>query len=282
MSTLPRELDGVIARFRAEHPKRNQDNIGRTESYLELYALSRETEADWPWLLMAHLVSRNAGYLMVDLADAIDHPKRTFTVETLVTFFAMLERANFLIFHDAWNHVLAALENGERFEEKSGGAITLHMKRAYATYFGTRDVSIEERERNLVVDLVTNEQHFIEHRVVDNAGYSRAMALLSFVERSGHERPMVLPITDVEIKVGGFADVGKRIDTGRRIFDSVLADRVLRAEIYAWALETPHTGSRAAHGGKATRTLREAWPPERVRALAPNVHARPEPDPSWP
>ncbi len=278
---FPTELAGVVARFRAEHAERNRDNIARTESYLELYALTRETEADWPWLLMAHLVSRNAGYLMVDLAQAIEHERRVFTRETLVEFFAMLERANFLIFFDAWHHVLIALEHGDAFA--GDGATTEHMKRAYTAYFSGKGANdARERERRLVLDLVENEQHFIEHRVVHHERSARAMALLAFIEKGGHERPMVLPLSPAKITVGGFADVGRRIETGRRLYDEVLGDRVLRAEIYAWALETPHTGSRAAHGGKPGPKLRDAWPLERVRAISSAIHAPPEPDPRWP
>src|SRR6202012_1517266 len=125
------------------------------------------------------------------------------------------------------------LERGDDFA--NDGAVTLHMKRAYAAYFGSRDAAPEDRERALVLDLVENEQRFIEHRVVRHPAYARAMSVLAFVERGGHERPRVLPLTSAEIKVGGFADVDKRIATGRRIFDEVLADRVRRAEIYAWA-----------------------------------------------
>jgi Protein of unknown function (DUF2515) len=278
--TLPRELAGVLRRFSAEHLERNRDNVARTKSYLELYALTREADSDWPWLLMAHLVSRNAGYLMVDLAQAIDHEGRVFTREALVAFFAMLERANFLIFFDAWHHVLVALDRGDAFA--GDAATTGHMKRAYAAYFAGAAVDAKDRERRLVLDLVTNEQRFIEHRVVHHPAFAGAMSLLAFIEKSGHERPMVLPLTSAKITVGGFADVSRRIETGRRLYDEVLGDRVLRAEIYAWALETPHTGSRAAHGGKPGPKLREAWPLERVRAISPALHAPPEPDPRWP
>jgi hypothetical protein len=273
---LAPELAGVLRRLGAERAERNRDNIARTESYLELYALTRESDADWPWLLMAHLVSRNAGYLMVDLAQAIDHERRVFTRASLVESFAMLERANFLIFFDAWHHVLRALERGDDFA--GDAATTEHMKRAYSAYFSGET----DRERRLVLDLVTNEQRFIEHRVVHGEAYRRAMALLGFVEKSGHERPMVLPLSPAKITVGGFAEVERRIETGRRLYDEVLVDRVLRAEIYAWALETPHTGSRAAHGGKPGPRLRDAWPLERVRTISPALHAPPEPDPRWP
>ena len=45
----------------SERDARNRDNISRTTSYLELYAFARERGIELPWVLMAHLVSRNAG-----------------------------------------------------------------------------------------------------------------------------------------------------------------------------------------------------------------------------
>jgi len=271
--TLSAPLEAVLRRLHAEGDARNADNVARTTSYLQAYALTRETGEDWPWLLMAHLVSRNAGYLMVDVAGAVDRGGGPFSREALLELFAFLERANYLIFWDAWHHVLGAL-----LGEPLDGRTARHMHAAYAAF---RERTAPERERALVLDLVTNEQNFIERRVVHHPSFSRALAMLGFFEATGEERPLALPLTKAEIRVGGFAMLERRIDVGRRIFDEVLADPVLRADIYAWALETPHTGSRAAHGGRDGPPLRSAWPRERVRALPIDVHAEPEPDPGW-
>src|SRR6185369_1592922 len=102
----------------------------------------------------------------------------------------------------------------------------------------------------------------------------------------GREAPIALPLTRAEIKVGGFAKLERRIRTGERIFDEVLADRAAREAIFAWAMARPHTGARAitgdARAARDTVTLREVWPVPRVKALSPVVHAAPEPDPAWP
>jgi len=136
-------------------------------------------------------------------------------------------------------------------------------------------------ERQLVQELVTNEQNFIERRVVHNPHFGPARAIVGFVEGIGRETPLALPCYEGAIRVRSFGRLGMRIATGWRIFDEVLADRERREEIYAWAREHPHTGSRAVHGGRAGPGIREAWPVAHVRELWGGVHAAPEPDPLW-
>ncbi|HVY44828.1 MAG TPA: DUF2515 family protein [Minicystis sp.] len=278
---IPAELAGVVERMRRELDARNADNVARTESYLELYALTREGPADWPWLLMAHLVSRNAGCMMVDVALAIEHEKRFFTRGALHELFLMLERANHLIFYDAWHHVTAALLGRSVQDHARTPAFVRSAYAAYGAATGGGRATADT-ERRLVLALVTNEQNYIERRVVSAPRFARAMALVGFFEQTGHDAPLELPLSHAEIKVGRFASLERRIDAGARIFDEVLADRVRRAEIFAWALETPHTGSRVAYGGKATPRLRDVWPVARVRELDASVHDPAEPDAEWP
>jgi len=69
----------------SERDARNRDNVSRTTSYLELYAFARERGIELPWVLMAHLVSRNAGYLMTDLGVALREPDNVFTEDATFT-----------------------------------------------------------------------------------------------------------------------------------------------------------------------------------------------------
>src|SRR5688572_9480024 len=139
----------MLDRLLEELPERNRDNVARTASYLELYAYTVANPPDLPWLLMAHLVSRNAGYWMSDLAARIERkPEEAAGAENL---FLLLERANFLIFHDAWYHVLQHL----RGREPAAGRMPRFMREAWDRY-----ESDPSRERELVFDLVTNEQNY--------------------------------------------------------------------------------------------------------------------------
>jgi hypothetical protein len=283
VSAMPSIRDAAyLDRLLAEIDHRNVDNVARTESYLELYAYTRAHPPDLPWVLMAHLVSRNGGYLMTDVASSLERGDGVFAQSALEQLFLFLERANFLIFYDAWWHVLHHLtgrahallvprvprfvveECWPRYERvAAGGGVT------------------PEVERRLVQDLVTNEQNFIERRVVHNARFEAARAIISFVEALGREAPVVMPCTDQRIRVGGFSRLERRIATGYRIFDDILADAARREEIFHWAREHRHTGSREAYGGRSGPTLRRSWPLSRVRALWAGAHDPPEADPQW-
>lgn len=260
-----------LARLGDEREARNCDNIARTASYLELYRYTVENPPELPWLLMAHLVSRNAGWLMSDLARSQTRGQAGIPPEVFAEIFLFLERANYLIFYDAWAHTLAQLR-GVAFDPQT----PRFMRAAWAKYGAQPD------ERQLVLDLVHNEQHYIEHRVVHNPRFARPVQMIGFIEAAGREKPITLPLSPVEIRVGGFADITRRIATGRRIYDEVLADRKQRHAIYEWALANPHTGDRAVMGGRPTPLLRAVWPRERVRALDPQIHALPESDPTYP
>jgi len=270
----------TLERMLSERDERNRDNVSRTASYLELYALARENGVEMPWVLMAHLVSRNAGYLMTDLGVALREPDNVFTPDATRELFCFLERANFLIFHDAWHHLLHHLLGRT---SALGDETPRFMREAWRRYERSAPRGIDAAlERSLVLDLVNNEQNLIEMRVVHHRRFDRARAMVAFFEGVGREAPIVLPSTSERIVVGGFAKLERRIDTGRRIFDAVLADRARRDEIFSWAMAHPHTGSRSTYTTKTRHasTLRDVWPHDRVRALG--VHEPPEDDPRWP
>jgi hypothetical protein len=269
-----------LERMLAEKDARNRDNVARTESYLELYALARAYGVELPWVLMAHLVSRNAGYLMTDLAEG-GRATAFFTREALDELFLFLERANYLIFDDAWHHVMHhVLGRTSALDERTPRFI----REAWARYEAAEAGGVTPAvERALVLDLVTNEQNLIENRVVHHPRFARARAMVAFFEEAGIDGPVVLPVAQARIKVGAFARLAQRIEAGRRIFDETLAPREQRDAMFAWAAATPHTGSRGAYKeGASGATLREGWPAEQVRALWAGVHAAQEPDPAWP
>ena len=265
--------------FLAELDVRNVDNVARTESYLELYAFTREHPPELPWLLMAHLVSRNGGYLMSDVARQLGRRDGVFTPAALEQLFLFLERANFLIFWDAWHHVTHYLLGGA--EALAPPRTSRFMVDAWRRFDSGPQPDDDTRARDLVRDLVTNEQNLIERRVVHGARFAAARAIVSFAEATSSDKPLSLPLTSAEIRVGEFARLERRIATGWRIYDEVLADPARRADIFAWARARPHDGSRSAYGGRAGPRIRDAWPVARVRALWGGIHGPAEDDPSW-
>jgi len=280
-ASYPRRMP--LARWLDELDERNADNVSRTASYLELYAWTAAAGRELPWLLMAHLVSRNAGYLMSDLARALDRERERGTDPALggamESLMMLLERANFLIFHDAWHHVLHHLAG--RTDALSGPRTPRFMIDAWRRH--ERGPQDHEGERQLVLDLVHNEQHLIERRAVHHPRLAPGLRLIDVIERSGREKPLHLPVEGApSITVGGFARLERRIAAGARIFDEAMADRARRDVLFSWAQAHPHTGSRAVYGGRPGPAIRQVWPVARVRAMWSSVHAPMEPDPLYP
>ena len=278
--------DSTLERFAGELEERNRDNVSRTESYLELYAWTRAHPPELPWVLMAHLVSRNAGYMMTEIATRLPESPDPSLARMAENLFLLLERGNFLIFHDAWHHVTRFLRGGaSSLAAPRTPAFMVEAWRRYEQAL-TAHGATPEVERALVLDLVHNEQHFIEQRVVHHADYVPGAGLLALVEAGGREKPLVFPCAaasgEPEIRVGEFASLPRRIEAGRRIFDEVVRDRARRDAMFAWAMAHPHTGSRAVYGGRLGPGVREAWPVERVRGLLAAIHDPPAPDPSYP
>lgn len=260
----------------AELDERNRDNVSRTASYLELYAYTRANPPELPWVLMAHLVSRNAGYLMTDLARRIATDTDRTLADAMRSLFILLERGNFLIFWDAWHHVCSHILGDELTSPRT----PVFMREAWRRHDERDEI---DAERVLVLDLVHNEQNLIERRAVHHPELRPGLLLLDLIEASGRERPLVFPAPDVpEIRVGAFAKLDRRIEAGRRIFDEVVADRARRDSMFAWAMAHPHTGSRGIYGGHDGPGVRECWPIDTVRRLWPQVHSEPEPDPAYP
>lgn len=258
---------------------RNADNITRTQSYLELYAFTRTHGPELPWLLMAHLVSRNTGYLLGDLAARIEGRRKKgdeVSADAMTALVLLLERGNHVIFDDAWRHVIGHLRRVRGLSPLPEEASSVFMRDAWARY------EREGGERQLVLDLVHNEQNVIERRVVHNERFGPGLRFLQLIELSGREGPLHFPnVAELpEIRVGGFAELARRIDAGKRIFDGVVGPH--RDALFAWSMEHPHTGSRAAYGDPETPRVRDVWPPAALRARDAAIHSPLESDPLFP
>jgi len=265
---LGRALDEIEAR--------NRDNLTRTASYLALYAWTRAHPPELPWLLMAHLVSRNTGYLLGDLATRAVERRASGdegTAGAIESLALLLERGNRVIFDDAWRHVVAHLR-------RRAGLADVEVRASAWVRAAWERYEREGGERRLVLDLVHNEQNVIERRVVHHPRFAPGLRLLQLIEASGRERPLHFPVGEAAITVGGFAELERRILAGRRIFDEVVAPR--RDDLFAWAQAHPHTGSRAVYGGRPGPSVPEAWPAERLVALDPTIHEPLEDDPLFP
>ena len=102
-SHFPNDEAEVVFNIREETGRKNLDNISRTNAYLDYYLETPEMI----WAFLASMVSRNGGYNMCDLQGEW-FPKM---IDPAIRqrLFLTYERANWLIFRDAYSQLLLYL-----------------------------------------------------------------------------------------------------------------------------------------------------------------------------
>ena len=243
---LSAEDRALCARIRRQTQEANRNNVTRTAAYLEVYKRTPELH----WALLAHLVSRNGGWNMTDLQG--DLIGRTMEPGERERFFYFLERANDLIFGDAYPQLLlyeASREAGRPlFHLLPCFGVTRFMDVIWAKFWQRRDSEL------LTLALVVNEQNFIEERVLRHPDYASVMESFEFTAQT------LLNLTQVvfpfyrggkgKLQLAGttvktFRSLTERIDTGRRLYAILFGRPEVLQGALRWAEETPHTGSRA-------------------------------------
>ncbi|MBL0385357.1 DUF2515 family protein [Tumebacillus sp. ITR2] len=291
-ATLTAEDRELYERIRSETDRLNRNNVTRTQAYWEYYKRVPELH----WALLAHMVSRNGGYNMTDLRG--DLLSRVLEGEEAERFFQFLERANFLIFGDAYPQLL--LYEASR----DAGRPLFHL----LPYFGVSQFAglVWERfwETNdselLTMALVVNEQNYIEQRVVRNPKYRPVIRSFEFAAQTLlNLTQVVFPFDsstqkpDVQlagVTVATFLSLTERIDTGRRLYAILFGRSEVYEGVMSWAERTPHTASRMdywphLYANQATERPVERYRP-RINGLFLKKGASPFHSPSledvWP
>lgn len=220
--------------------RNNVDNISRTEAYLGFY----NAHSDIKWSFLAHMVSRNAGWNMGDLHGkwfplTLDHRKRAILFHTY-------ERANWLIFHDAYPQLLLyhySTKNGvPMFHLLPYFHVSQFMVKEWGRFWEKGD-----RER-LLTALIINEQNLIQKPVIELPRYKRNVfhTLLFAFQDWFHYSCVLLPTMQGHLygsSVHGFCIVDKRIELGKKLA-AILFDEKYYPFIYEFAIHTSPSGSR--------------------------------------
>lgn len=247
-----------------------RSNITRTEAYLEVYQAYPELH----WALLAHLVSRNAGWNMSDLQGEQADPFLTEADKTHI--YRLLERSNALIFQDAYPQLLLYIKSRE-------------LGRSYFHLLSSFDVSrfmvpfwerfwIDRGSALLSVGLIINEQHYIHDRVVRHPHFQKTVLQNPIFKLNGSAglNQVVFPLQsqyrssrqEEELKLAGrilqdFAHLPSRIEFGKHLYALLFGLTSVRNGAERFANSIPHTGSRADY-----------WPhlftSEREKALSPS------------
>ncbi|WP_158560537.1 DUF2515 family protein [Paenibacillus contaminans] len=256
----------LIETIRAETERCNRNNITRTEAYWRIYSEHPELH----WAFLAHMVSRNGGWAMTDLRGEL--LARMITPAQSERMFQFLERANALIFGDAYPQLLLYAE-----AKKRGTGLTRLLPHFHVSAFMTPlwEQFLKDRDPvPLTIGLIVNEQNYIEGRVVQNKTFREELLnTAAFHAYAWLQLTQVLlpyaPVTEpaamdtgrhrVSAGNGGrtkplprlaglilesFASLEERIGVGKKLYALLYGVPAVFKGVLAFAEATPHTGSR--------------------------------------
>ncbi|WP_456274344.1 DUF2515 family protein [Bacillus sp. AK031] len=245
--TLLPDGQKIVRQIRKETQLKNADNITRTKAYLDFYKECPEIE----WSFLAHMVSRNAGYHMTDLKGEL-LPSLLHAEETY-HFFLFLERANAIIFQDAYPQLLLYKKSLE--EKKS----LFHLLPA----FGVSKVMSVLCERfwdqgnktELTTALIINEQSMLQKRLLStiNGGHNLEK-LLFFLQDRLEVTTVFFPYTKASLpkqpyslagtSISHFEETLNRITIGKKLYSILFKKKNIFNSALHFAKITPHSGSR--------------------------------------
>ncbi|MRX72893.1 DUF2515 domain-containing protein [Bacillus lacus] len=264
------KLVKVIAESTALH---NRNNVTRTSAYLSYYLRNPEVH----WAFLAHMVSRNGGWSMTDLQSGSISALLTKSEQT--AFFHFLEKANALIFQDAYPQLLiyekSKLLQKPLFSLLKCFSVSTFMKMNWEYFYQRRSSQL------LTAALITNEQNLIQQVLLSTAQVKEMIfqnVKFSLQELMGFtnvffpyskEKPYY-SLAGVEVK--NFSSLSHRIHTGKVLYHILFFHPSVLSSSSQFARAVPHSGSRSdywPHFYSKTKnqskriyspSLVEAWP----------------------
>lgn len=260
----------LIARIRSETAEHARNNVTRTEAYRNVYFRTPELH----WALLAHMVSRNGGWNMTDLqGEWLPH---LLSERQRKDVFMLLERANYLIFSDAYPQLLlyewSRRAGRSLFHLLPAFGVSSFMEPVWRQFWKDGDSAL------LSTALIVNEQHFIDARVARHPYYEKQvlhtmffglqsllqMNAILFPYRSGQEeRGEDLQLAGLILE--RFQVIEERIEFGKRLYAMLFGLSRVFNGVRHFAAAVKHTGSRADYAPGLFQPIRHL-PPERFYA----------------
>lgn len=256
----------LIAQIQQKTRENNRNNVTRTKAYLDAYLRSPELH----WSLLAHMVSRNAGWNMTDLKGEL--LPRLLSEKDRNELFFFLERANWLIFQDAFPQLLLYEESIKRgkplFYLLPYFQVSIFMESIWHIFWMERNHYI------LTAGLVVNEQNYIEQRVMQLPFFQQTVlnSLEFKLQDVLHLNQILFPSLTVNtaqpflfgLTVEHFTSLANRIVIGKKLYH-LLFRRSRLEEFCQWAKQQPHTGSRKDYWPKLFGAIQDSPPGEPYR-----------------
>ncbi|MGM7722044.1 DUF2515 family protein [Metabacillus sp. Hm71] len=236
----------LIRYIQRETEKHNVNNITRTKAYLQFFNRHKEIH----WALLAHMVSRNGGYNMTDLKSSLIG--RFLADKEKEKLFHFLERANALIFQDAYPQLLlyeiSKRENTSLFHLLPALRITKFMIPVWEHFL------LSSNSQLLTLALITNEQQYVEKHLINFTITKKIFKTFTYVmqEKLGlthvifpYKRyPFLRNYSLAGIEVRDFSSVQERIKIGKQLY-SILFSKLCFDSIVHFANHVSHTASRS-------------------------------------
>ncbi|WP_282940747.1 DUF2515 domain-containing protein [Paenibacillus sp. RC67] len=258
--TSPQANTALLDRIRSTTTFHNRNNVTRTQAYLNMYRQHPELH----WSLLAHMVSRNGGWNMTDLkGELLPHLLNTSQQEHL---FAFLERANALIFQDAYPQLLlyeASLHAGKPlFHYLHHFNVSALMQPVWEQFWERRNSAL------LTMALIVNEQNYIEQRVVQHPIFRKTVLDTFFFGAQSllQLNQVVLPYMDIgKLRMAGlilenFSRLEERIEVGKKLYAILFGIPVVTEGALQFASTIHHTGSRADYWPHLFAPIRQGPP----------------------
>ena len=269
------EESNLVQVIKKKTDSHNQNNITRTMAYLDMFKKHPELH----WALLAHMVSRNAGWNMTDLKG--EWISRLLTQKEREQYFLFMERANWLIFQDAYPQLLLYEEVKKRnmnlFYLLSHFGVSCFMEVMWNDFWIHRDV------QRLTVSLIINEQNYIEKRVVDKDKFAAPVLKdVKYFLQDALDMCMILfPCASSSgyihyygKQVNAFPILERRIELGKSLY-SLLFDKEVIDGVLAWCKNTYHTGSRENYWPGLFKSVREEAPLKKYKPRLQNCVLKP-------
>ncbi|MFC4322695.1 DUF2515 family protein [Litchfieldia salsa] len=260
----------LIKYITEETEKNNLDNISRTKAYERYFTHNQEI----PWSFLASMVSRNAGWNMADL-EGVWFPQ-SLTREYRELLFLTYERANWLIFSDAYPQLLLyeySKKNGKSyFHLASAFNISRFIEAEWELFLTYLDV------KRLMTSQIINEQNVIQLPVIEHPFYKKNVfrSMVFKLQDWFHFSAVLFPVCSGRIygySVHEFRNLSNRIELGTKL-SQLLFDQRYFPLFYQFSKNTEHTGSRIDYEKYLNPTKRRDTPFLRTTFPIINHHKR--------
>ncbi len=242
------EVDKQYIHLIKEHTRQlNQNNITRTQAYLQFYLQHPEIH----WALLGHMVSRNVGWNMTDLKGEL--LSKLLPERDQKAIFSFLERGSWLIFQDVFPQFLVydlSLRAGrDMFHLLPFLRVSTFMETIWRYFWRSGDC------HTLAIGTVINEQSYLEKRLIQNNHFKNTVTgtvsfkmydflrlnniLFPYYPGERREKASLVGATSRY-----FTSLHERILFGKELYALLFEREKILEGVLKWAHEHPHTGSR--------------------------------------